>query len=258
MKKKISRKLPPELAVYRRTGCIESRNRFLVRYIDLVCEIAKQIHKRLPKHVDIDSVVSDGFIGLLKAAELYDSTKASFSTYARVKIRNAIMDNLRSCNWMSRDLHRRNEHFTIVRERLFREIGFVPTEEELRRKLGVSKGLYKKIWENFLHPKINQIGDNFNIDICKPKTRAVSGKSWVESDPRHIVENKNLAEFIMQIVDDFDQRSLQVFKMTVLDGFDQEKIARQLDICVPTVRSYYRKAMRKIQSRLKLSEVRLG
>jgi RNA polymerase sigma factor for flagellar operon FliA len=82
---------------------VEDRNDLVMQELPQVYYIAARIRERLPQHVELEDLVNAGVIGLLEASRSFDSTKnAQFKTFAKFRIRGAILDSLRESDWGSR------------------------------------------------------------------------------------------------------------------------------------------------------------
>src|SRR5262252_4941916 len=85
-----------------------TRDEVLRRYLPLVRRVVQRIASRKPPHIELDDLVSWGIVGLLDAMEKYDPCKeALFSTYAQFRIRGAILDHLRSLDWVPRSVRQK-------------------------------------------------------------------------------------------------------------------------------------------------------
>jgi RNA polymerase sigma factor for flagellar operon FliA len=115
---------------------IEERNELVLRELPKVYYIAARIHERLPRQVDIQDLVQAGVIGLLDACRNYDNQKdAQFHTFARHRIRGAILDSLRQLDWGSRTLRRRGREIAASVAKLESQLGRQPLEEEIAAEL---------------------------------------------------------------------------------------------------------------------------
>lgn len=111
----------------------------LTVHLPLVRSIASSVHRRLPRHVDFDDLVSDGMVGMLTAASQYDAARGvAFEMYARPRIRGAIIDALRTRDWVPRSVRRRSVALDETREELARRSGRSPTDDELATALGMT------------------------------------------------------------------------------------------------------------------------
>lgn len=125
-----------ELAYRASNDGIDERNEFVMRELPQVYYIAAKISERLPKHVDMEDLVQTGVIGLLDAYRNYDSSKnAQFSTFAKFRIRGAILDSLRKLDWGSRNLRRKGRAIASSVVKLESELGRQPLEEEIAADL---------------------------------------------------------------------------------------------------------------------------
>ena len=126
----------PEVAYRASSKGIEERNELVLRELPQVYYVAARIHERLPKHVDMDDLVQAGVIGLLDACRNYDGDKdAQFSTFAKYRIRGAILDSLRKLDWGSRTLRRKGREIAASAARLESQLGRHPLEEEIAADL---------------------------------------------------------------------------------------------------------------------------
>jgi RNA polymerase sigma factor for flagellar operon FliA len=126
--------------VYRASNdCMEERNDLVMRELPQVYYVAARIRERLPKNVDIEDLVQAGVIGLIDACRHYDSSKdAQFSTFAKFRIRGAILDSLRMLDWGSRTLRRKGRAITASIAQLESKLGRQPMEEEIAAELAMS------------------------------------------------------------------------------------------------------------------------
>ncbi|MGA2051213.1 MAG: FliA/WhiG family RNA polymerase sigma factor [Terracidiphilus sp.] len=121
-----------ELAYRENSDGIDERNELVMRELPQVYYVAARIRERLPKQVDLEDLVQAGVIGLLEACRNYDSLKdAQFSTFAKFRIRGAIVDSLRKLDWGSRTLRRRGREINTTVAKLESTLGRQPLEEEI-------------------------------------------------------------------------------------------------------------------------------
>lgn len=114
------------------------RDQIVLENLPLVKAIAVRVHENLPVHVDLDDLVHAGILGLFDAATKYDPDKmVSFSSYAKHRIKGAILDSLRQLDWASRDLRRRHKQLEAATRELAGELHRAPSEAELANKMGV-------------------------------------------------------------------------------------------------------------------------
>lgn len=123
---------------YQSTGDGAIRNFFMEKYLHLVRYNAERIHARLPDEVDIEDLMSAGLFGLMDAIDAYDlERKVKFETYCAPRIRGAILDELRSMDWVPRLVRQRTGKVEQIRQRFEKETGIAATQEDIAQGLGV-------------------------------------------------------------------------------------------------------------------------
>ncbi|HTD45423.1 MAG TPA: FliA/WhiG family RNA polymerase sigma factor [Bryobacteraceae bacterium] len=120
------------------TARLARRDRVVLEHLPLVKAIAVRVHENLPVHVDMDDLVHAGILGLFDAASKYNPDKqVAFSSYAKHRIKGAILDSLRQLDWASRDMRRRHKQVEAATRDLASTLQRNPTEAEVAAKLGM-------------------------------------------------------------------------------------------------------------------------
>lgn len=135
-----------EWAYTQSAAAAESADELVMRELSQVYYIAARIRERLPQHVDLEDLVNAGVIGLLEASRSFDSSKAAqFKTFAKFRIRGAILDSLRELDWGSRLMRRRGREIAEATARLEGRLGRKPAEAEIAREMQLDLEHYRKI-----------------------------------------------------------------------------------------------------------------
>lgn len=117
---------------------IEERNDLVMQELPQVYYIAARIRERLPQQVEMDDLVNAGVIGLIEATRNYDATRnAGFTTFAKFRIRGAILDSLRKLDWGSRAVRRKGRAIAESIQQLSARLGRQPTQEEIAKDVGM-------------------------------------------------------------------------------------------------------------------------
>ncbi len=110
-----------------------------LEFLSLVRSVARRIHSTLPRHIEMEDLVSAGYLGLLDAVEKFrESHQAQFRTYAELRIRGAILDSLRELDGATRSMRRRSREIERTKEVLTTKLGRVPEEKEIAEELTIS------------------------------------------------------------------------------------------------------------------------
>lgn len=123
---------------YQRTGDEAIRNFLMEKYLPLVRYNAERIYTRLPDEVDLEDLMSAGLFGLMDAIDAFDlERKVKFETYCAPRIRGAILDELRSMDWVPRLVRQRTGKIDQIRQKIEMETGTPATETEIAERLGL-------------------------------------------------------------------------------------------------------------------------
>lgn len=124
-----------------------TRNEQVLNYAPLVKYIVARIWRKLPDHViDQEDLIQAGIIGLISALEKFDGNRnVQFETFARFRIRGAVLDELRIRDWLPRSARNKNQRLARAFEELQRELGRAPEDDEVSRHMGISLETYFKL-----------------------------------------------------------------------------------------------------------------
>ena len=131
---------------YKRAGEEKVRNRLIEHYLHLVRYNAERIGAKLPDEVDVDDLMSSGIFGLVDAIDAFDLERGvKFETYCAPRIRGAILDELRSMDWVPRLVRSRAHKLNEAVHSLETCLGRKPTEKELAKKMRLSLKDFRKL-----------------------------------------------------------------------------------------------------------------
>jgi RNA polymerase sigma factor for flagellar operon FliA len=133
-------------AEYKAAPSPEQRNDLMEHYLPLVNKCAQRLHQKLPAVVQIDDLVSAGVLGLMDAIEAFEPGRAiKFATFSALRIRGAILDELRSMDWAPRQARNWARKMDNAARDLQADLGRQPTDEEMAGKLQISNGDYEHV-----------------------------------------------------------------------------------------------------------------
>ncbi len=131
---------------YKKTKTETLRNILMENYLHLVRYNAERIHVKLPDEVELDDLMSAGIFGLMDAINAFDIARGvKFETYCAPRIRGAILDELRSMDWVPRLVRSRAHKLEGATKQLEVELGRSPTNEEIARRLHISMAEFDKV-----------------------------------------------------------------------------------------------------------------
>lgn len=125
------------------TADLTARNQRVLDHYPMVRAIAYRIHRRLPRSVDVDDLISAGTAGLLEAVERYESSQSvPFESYARFRVQGAIVDALRAQDWVPRSVRRKADELDRTQVNLREKLGRSPNREEMSLALSITPERY--------------------------------------------------------------------------------------------------------------------
>ena len=140
---------------YKREGDRDARDRLVVHYSPLVKFVAGRVRSGLPPSVDQNDLVSDGVLGLMDAVDKFEPERGlQFQTYAVTRIRGAIVDGLRSTDWVPRSIREKIRDVDAASARLEAELGRPPKDKELAAELGLTIEELRKVYSQTAHTSV--------------------------------------------------------------------------------------------------------
>jgi RNA polymerase sigma factor for flagellar operon FliA len=131
---------------YHQQADTHTENALVEQYLPLVRSVVGRLAMTLPDHVDQDDLHSAGLVGLLQALRNYDpACGTSFEGYARVRVRGAMLDELRRMDWVPRTVHEKARKLQAVISELEQRIGGTPTETQMAKALKISVAEYNEL-----------------------------------------------------------------------------------------------------------------
>ena len=125
---------------------VNRRNETVLKYFPSVRATAIKVHRRLPQQVELDDLISAGFMGLIEAIDRFDESRnVPLGSYARQRIHGAIVDSLRAQDWVPRTVRDKVAVLDDARRGLHHRLGRTPTREEMSQRLGLSLSAYEAL-----------------------------------------------------------------------------------------------------------------
>lgn len=157
---------------YRDTGDRELRDRLVVHYSPLVKYVAGRVRASLPSSVDQDDLISDGVLGLMGAIDHFDLDRGlQFQTYAVPRIRGAIVDGLRSSDWVPRRVREHMRDINAATARLEGRLQRRPNDAEVAEELAISSDELSKRYSQSSYTTLSSLdSDHIHDDVAAPAT----------------------------------------------------------------------------------------
>ncbi|HUH36318.1 MAG TPA: RNA polymerase sigma factor FliA [Spongiibacteraceae bacterium] len=212
----------------------------------LVKRIAHHLMARLPASVQVDDLLQAGMVGLLEAARNYDSSKgASFETYAGIRIRGAMIDDVRRGDWAPRSVHRNSRRVQEAIHRIERRQGHDPSDQQVAAELGISIDEYHAILQDSLGSRLFSLdelgwGDDDNED------RIPGPGEGPLDDLTHAAFRDSLAQAIAEL----PERERLVLALYYDEELNLKEIGLVLGVSESRVSQIHSQAAQRLRARL--------
>jgi RNA polymerase sigma factor for flagellar operon FliA len=246
-----------ELA-YRASGDdTDERNELVMRELPQVYYVAARIRERLPKHVEMEDLVQAGVIGLLEACRSYDCTKdAQFSTFAKFRIRGAILDSLRKLDWGSRTLRRKGREITTVVAKLESQLGRQPNEEEIATDMQMGLDELQTTMSQLDGLYLVGQRSNPSQDHAEAYDLIESAPSTGEDNPFDLCLEGERKALLAEAISKMSEREQLILSLYYREELTMKEISKVVGIVVSRVSQIHAAAMIKL--RASLSHLRDG
>ncbi len=183
---------------YKKTKSESLRNMLMENYLHLVRYNAERIHVKLPAEVELDDLLQVGLFGLMDAINAFDMERGvKFETYCAPRIRGAILDELRSMDWVPRLVRSRSHKVNLANQQLELELGRSPTNEELAKRLQVSPSEFEKMAKDSSAVGVVSLSRKwFETDSNKDVREIDILEDKRGNDPVREIQRKDLKELI--------------------------------------------------------------
>ncbi|ALO46323.1 RNA polymerase sigma factor FliA [Pseudohongiella spirulinae] len=223
-------------------------NELVNRHAPLVKRIAHHLLMRMPSSVQLDDLVQSGMIGLLEAARKYDMSKgASFETYAGIRIRGAMLDEIRKGDWAPRSVHRKSRQVADAVKAVESRTGTDAKDHEVAEELGIDLETYYAILQDasgsrlFSFDDLTGGGDDGNLDT-------LAGEA---DGPAHELQDETFREHLAQAIEGLPEREKLVLALYYDEELNLKEIGEVLGVSESRVSQIHSQAALRLRSRLK-------
>jgi len=222
------------------------KTQLLEKHTVLVKRIAYHLMARLPASVLVDDLIQSGMIGLFEAANNFDSSKgASFETFAGIRIRGAMLDEIRRGDWTPRSVHKNSRLVTEAIKNLEAELGRDVTDIEVAEKLDISLNEYHHILNEVSSGKIIGIEDlGISEDIIN------INEDSDHADPYQDIEKDSFREALTQCIAGLPEREALVLSLYYDEELNLREIGQVLEVSESRVSQIHSQAMHRLKARM--------
>jgi RNA polymerase sigma factor for flagellar operon FliA len=229
------------------------REKLIVEYSGLIKFIASKIAARLPSNIELDDLISSGVIGLMDAIDKYDSTRDNkFKTYAEFRIRGAILDELRSQDWVPRSVREKAKVLERAYSKIEQVKGRQATDDEVCMELGMSTEQYHEMLNEVRSVSLLSYDDLTNLSNADKRSLHGNGEAGSKvPTPYSEVSVAHLKKLVTEAIEDLPEKQRLVLSLYYYEDLNLKEIGRVLDVTESRVSQLHSQAILKLKARLR-------
>lgn len=228
------------------------RDQLIMDYAPLIRFVAQRIAARLPSNIDIDDLISAGVIGLMDAIEKYDPSRDNkFKTYAEFRIRGAILDELRSQDWVPRSVRDKAKRIEKTYAELEQKLGRTVTDQEVSEALGVNIEEYYDIMAKVKAVTLLSIDELTGPNQNDKKSLLECLENVGSKNPFTQLKSKGVRELLVKNIEELPEKQKLVLSLYYYEDLNLKEIGKILEVTESRVSQLHTQAVEKLRSRLK-------
>ena len=233
---------------YSRTKSPEVRERIILEYAPLVKVVAGRLSMYLGYNVEYDDLVGYGIFGLIDAIDKFDSMKeVKFETYASLRIRGAILDQIRKMDWIPRTIRQKQKKIDVVIKEIEAAKGRTATDEEIAMGLGISEEEYLE-WQSQM--KItNVVSLNEYLEQGSEVSMEYNHTSQFDS-PETVLEKGELKKILGEALELLTEKERKVIVLYYYEELTLKEISNILEVSESRISQLHTRGLQKMKAKM--------
>lgn len=233
---------------YTKNPTQEMREQIIIEYAPLVKIVAGRLSMYLGGNVEYEDLVSYGVFGLIDAIDKFDTNKdVKFETYASLRIRGSILDQIRKMDWIPRTVRQRQRKIDEAIKRLEARTGKTPTDEMLAEELGVS-GEELLSWQSQLKVtnvvSLNEFVESGNEPVMDAKG------NFRFAQPEEVIAETELKRMLKDAMQLLTEKEQKVILLYYYEDLTLKEISRVLEVSESRISQLHTKALQKMKKKM--------
>ncbi len=227
--------------VYEDNANLNRQNSLVMNNLDLVARIAAYFKSRLPSHIELDDLIQSGYLGLIEASNHYKPEKgASFQTFASIRIKGSIIDELRKNSWGTRESLKMMKQLDAAQGKLEQVFQRQPTSDELASEMNLTLDAYNKLCDRINVCQVISIDHTIGVETIADDVK----------DPFGVMENEDLKKNLKLILEKLPEKEQILLSLYYVEGLTFKQISEVLDLTEARISQIHAGVIAKIKSRL--------
>jgi len=234
--------------VYAKTKDPDLREKIILEYAPLIKFVAARLCAHIGQHVDYEDMLSYGVFGLIDAIDKFDHTKGvKFETYASLRVRGAIIDNIRKLDWVPRALRQKNKLLEQAYADLENTLGREPTEAELAEKLQISEQEAGDLVSKSSVVSLVSLDDYLDQNHEMP---AFGGGNSTNETPESLYEQEEMKQSLADAIGKLTEKEQRVITLYYYEDLTLKEISRIMEVSESRISQIHSKAVLRLRARL--------
>lgn len=233
---------------YSKTKAADIREELILKYTYLVKFVAGRLYASYGSNVEFEDLVSYGIFGLIDAIDKYDIARGvKFETYAQLRIRGAIIDQLREIDWLPRSVRQKSKEIEKAYYELENKLGRPATDEEIADSFGLSLEDFQKKIQSITTYSIVSLDD-----LLEQNREVISSEEDKQIEtPESAVESNEVKQILIDTIDSLPEKEKKVVSLYYYEEFTYKEIGRLLDISESRVSQLHTKAIIRLKNKFR-------
>jgi RNA polymerase sigma factor FliA len=229
-----------------------SEGELVERYLPLVKTVAGRVALTLPSHIDVQDLQSAGLVGLLDALRRFDpQSGSSFESYARLRIRGAILDELRRLDWVPRSVRDKARRVQEAMQELEQRSGRVPTARDMAKCLNLTLDAYQRLLEEIRPATFVCLDSVRSTDSDEGSTHYESVQDDRQRDPSEAAATHEMARMIVDRLEMLPEMQRKVLALYYFEDLRLREIAEVFGVTESRICQIHTQAILAIKSYLR-------
>lgn len=229
----------------------KQKDKLIMEYAPLIKFIAQKIAIRLPSSIELDDLVSSGVIGLMDAIEKYDPSRDNkFKTYAEFRIRGAILDELRSQDWVPRSIRDKAKMLDRTMIQLESELGRGASDAEIAEKLNISLEDFYDLLNQVRPVSLLSIDDQQTFSHVDKRSLLNILEGCKLNNPFNHLNIKSVKAIITKAIEELPERQRLVLSLYYYEDMNLKEIGKILDVTESRISQLHSQAVSRLRSKL--------
>lgn len=223
----------------------ETREALIIEYVPLVKLVSGRLSMYLGYTVEYEDLVSYGIFGLIDAIDKFDYRKGiKFETYASLRIRGAILDQIRKMDWIPRSVRQKQRQIDAAITKLESAEDKTATDEEIAKELDISLEEYY-VWQG--QTKVTGIASIDEFVEQGIEVRAFDNQKYADNEPEKVYEKEELKNLLKESLDKLTEKERMVVVLYYYEELTLKEISSVLEVSESRVSQLHTKALQKMK-----------